>query len=94
MKDLWSRVIDRGSTCAAVSFQMGYPGTTPLPAPRSPGNCNSSRKEDVLNLQTGEGSGKAGRQVLACQEGPGPTITGTDQTIRMSIKPVLRFPKS
>lgn len=66
MKDVWPRVIDQGPTCAVVSFQMGHPGTTPRPALGSPGNCNSSRKEHVLNLQTGEGGGKAGRQDLAC----------------------------
>lgn len=74
---------------------MDHPGTTPLPVPCSPGNHNSSRKEDALSLQAGEGGGKAGRQALACQEGPGPTPTktGTNQTIGMPIKPVLRFPK-
>lgn len=96
MEGLWSRVTDQeGSTCATASFQMDHPETTLLPVPCSPGNHNSSRKEDALSLQAGEGSGKAGRQALACQEGPGltPTKTGTDQTIGMPIKPVLRFPK-
>lgn len=30
-------------------------------------------------------------QALACQEGPGPTKTGTDQTTGMPIKPVLQL---
>lgn len=95
MEGLWSRVTDQGHTCAAASFQMGHPGTIPLPAPCSLGNYNSSRKEDALSLYTGEGGGKAG-QALACQDGPGPTPTktGIDQTIGMLIKPVLRCPKS
>lgn len=59
--------------------------------PCSPGSGNSSRKEAALSFQTGEVDGKAGRQALACQEGPGPTPTktGTDQTTGMSVKPVL-----
>lgn len=88
MKDMWPRVTDRGPTCAVVSFQMGHPGTTPRLALGSPRNCNSSRKEDVLNLQTREGGRKAGRQDLACQEGPGPTVSGRDQTIGISTEPV------
>lgn len=39
-----------GPTCVADSFQMGHPGTTPLPAPCSPGICNSSREVDALDF--------------------------------------------
>lgn len=49
MEGLWSRVTDQGRTCAVASFQMGHPGTIPLPAPCSLGNYNSSKKEDALS---------------------------------------------
>lgn len=80
MKSLWSRLTDPGPTCTNAFFQMGHPGTTPLPAPSSLGNCNSSTKEDALSSQTEEGSGRAERQVLACQEFPGPPPTKNGQT--------------
>lgn len=55
----------------------GPPRDHLLPAPCSPRTCNSSRKVDSLSLKTREGGGRARRQVLACQEGPGPTSTKT-----------------
>lgn len=40
MEGLWFRVTDQDPMCAAASFQMGHPGTIPLPAPCSLGNYN------------------------------------------------------
>jgi hypothetical protein len=69
-----------------------------LPAPCSPGTCQSPREVGCLSLQSKKGGGgtAANRQALACQEGPGPTSTktGIAQSVRMPIKPVLWLSKS
>lgn len=94
-RDAWegsgSRVKATGPTETAILFQTSQGPS--LPAPCSPGTCQSPREVGSLSLQSKKGGGgtAADRQALACKEGPGPTSTktGIDQSVRMPIKPVL-----